>query len=278
MGEQPIAPLRVETDGAHFGVDGAAPWDEQRDARRYTGPHRVVAHPPCQRQGRYWRGAPNRPNQHRLGEFASALTAVRNCGGVIEHPADSKAWAFFGLQTPSKSGSWIRADTLDGWTCHVEQGHHGHISRKSTRLYAVGTDLPELKWGSSGQRIRPVALARYGYEKARRIGVMAMIGGKDKTRLRNATPHQFRDRLIPIARSAPAKLLKPTELMRYLCRLVTPAGGTVLDPFMGSGSTGRGALLEGFDFIGIEQDADYAQVARARIGAVQLRLPLGDVA
>jgi site-specific DNA-methyltransferase (adenine-specific) len=59
--------------------------------------------------------------------------------------------------------------------------------------------------------------------------------------------------------------VKPTDLMRYLCRLVTPPGGTVLDPFMGSGSTGKGATLEGFNFIGIEQNAEYVEIAKARI-------------
>lgn len=59
--------------------------------------------------------------------------------------------------------------------------------------------------------------------------------------------------------------VKPTDLMRYLCRLVTPLGGVVLDPFMGSGSTGKAAVLEGFDFIGVELDAEYLEIARARI-------------
>jgi site-specific DNA-methyltransferase (adenine-specific) len=62
--------------------------------------------------------------------------------------------------------------------------------------------------------------------------------------------------------------VKPTDLMRYLCRLVTPPGGTVLDPFMGSGSTGKAAMLEGFRFIGIERDAEYIKIAQARIGHV----------
>jgi DNA modification methylase len=61
--------------------------------------------------------------------------------------------------------------------------------------------------------------------------------------------------------------VKPTDLMRYLCRLVTPPGGVVLDPFMGSGSTGRGAVLEGFSFVGIEREAEYLAIARARIDA-----------
>jgi site-specific DNA-methyltransferase (adenine-specific) len=57
--------------------------------------------------------------------------------------------------------------------------------------------------------------------------------------------------------------------MRYLCRLVTPPGGTVLDPFMGSGSTGKAAVLERFNFIGIEREAEYLEIARARIAAIQ---------
>ncbi|MDG2524607.1 DNA methyltransferase [Stenotrophomonas sp. HITSZ_GD] len=72
--------------------------------------------------------------------------------------------------------------------------------------------------------------------------------------------------------------VKPTDLMRYLCRLVTPAGGIVLDPFAGSGSTGKAAVLEGFQFIGIELDSAYAAIAEARIRAAQPGLPLGVVA
>jgi site-specific DNA-methyltransferase (adenine-specific) len=59
--------------------------------------------------------------------------------------------------------------------------------------------------------------------------------------------------------------VKPTDLMRYLCRLVTPPGGVVLDPFMGSGSTGKAAVAEGFCFIGIEREAEYLEIARRRI-------------
>ena len=59
--------------------------------------------------------------------------------------------------------------------------------------------------------------------------------------------------------------VKPTDLMRYLVRMVTPPGGTVLDPFTGSGSTGRAAMLEGMRFIGCELSPEYAEIARARI-------------
>ena len=65
--------------------------------------------------------------------------------------------------------------------------------------------------------------------------------------------------------------VKPTELMRYLCRLVTPKGGIVLDPFMGSGSTGKAAVMSGFKFIGIEMDEEYFDIACARIERAQIQ-------
>lgn len=65
--------------------------------------------------------------------------------------------------------------------------------------------------------------------------------------------------------------VKPTDLMCYLCRLVTPPGGTVLDPFMGSGSTGKAALLEGFDFIGIDAEEQYCEIAERRLADATVR-------
>ena len=61
--------------------------------------------------------------------------------------------------------------------------------------------------------------------------------------------------------------VKPISLMRYLCKLITPPKGIVLDPFIGSGSTGIGAKLEGFNYIGIEREEDYKKIAEARITA-----------
>lgn len=59
--------------------------------------------------------------------------------------------------------------------------------------------------------------------------------------------------------------MKPLDLMRWLCRLVTPPGGLICDPFTGSGTTGAAAVLEGFDFIGIEREPEYVEIAEARI-------------
>lgn len=208
-GQTMIAALYVETDGCYFGLEGVDPWDQARDARTYAGPHPVVAYPPCKRWGRFWHGSTRKPHQFKLGAdggcFAAALAAVRVHGGVLEHPCDSHAWKHFGLTPPARFAGWQPAGDMIGWTCYVEQGHYGHMSRKPTWLYAVGAELPELNWSKGEQRLHPVALEKYGYEKARRIGMTAMVGGKDKTKIRNAAPPEFRDLLLSIASSARRK-------------------------------------------------------------------------
>jgi DNA modification methylase len=82
----------------------------------------------------------------------------------------------------------------------------------------------------------------------------------------------------PTAESGPRTnhhpTVKPIDLMAYLCRLITPPGGTILDPFMGSGSTGVAALREGFKFIGIELNPEYAEIARKRIENELNKAPL----
>lgn len=199
-----IAALYVETGGCYFDQAGVDPWDETRDARKYLGPYPVVAHPPCQRWGRFWHGSTRKPHQFKLGDdngcFAHALSAVRRFGGVLEHPADSRAWSHFGLTTPRRHVGWAVADLFGGWTCYVEQGHYGHASRKPTWLYVCGAYRPDLDFSRGEQRIPDWMIERYGYEKARRIGIVAMVGGKNKTKIRNATPEPFRDLLLSIAR------------------------------------------------------------------------------
>lgn len=203
-----ISALYVETDGCYFGVHGVDPWDQARDARRYAGPWPVVAHPPCQRWGRFWHGSTRKPHQYELGDdggcFEAALASVRKWGGVLEHPADSRAWDHFDINRPGRGEGWVSSGFCGGWTCYVEQGHYGHASRKPTWLLAYGVPvdaLPDLDWSRGDQRIPQWMIKRYGYEKARRIGVVAMVGGKDKTKIRNATPLEFRDVLLGIARA-----------------------------------------------------------------------------
>jgi hypothetical protein len=209
----PIAALYVEPGGAYYGLPGVDPWDQARDARQYSGPWPVVAHPPCERWGRFWHGSPRKPHQFKLGDdggcFAAALEAVRRFGGVLEHPADSKAWDAFGLRKPKRGyPGWIAADEFGGLTCYVEQGFYGHLARKATWLYACkvinpcfNLPLHTLRWGRGLQRLDPKMVERHGYEYARRKGMVSMIGGKHKKAIRNATPPEFRDLLLSIART-----------------------------------------------------------------------------
>lgn len=129
-----IAALFVADYGPYINREGIDPWTEARDARKYVGPHPVIAHPPCERWGRYWSGGPSAKVRRKLGDdngcFESALKAVRTYGGVLEHPAHSKAWEVFGLRKPPREGRWM-PNPSGGWVCHVEQGHYGHPARKA---------------------------------------------------------------------------------------------------------------------------------------------------
>lgn len=193
-----LAALYVDTAGCYFGVPGVDPWDQARDARRYDGPHPVIAHPPCERWGAFWFGGPSSPKRYQRGAddgcFAAALASVRRWGGVLEHPAGSSAWAAFGLNEPPRAGGWVAADFAGGWTCCVEQGHYGHRARKPTWLlaYRVGS-LPSLVWGPSSSQLVGNVPGRGG---PRRSGV-ELMGHRE----RRATPPAFRDLLLSIART-----------------------------------------------------------------------------
>jgi hypothetical protein len=176
-----IAALFVETGGSYYGLPGVDPWDQERDARKYAGPHPVVAHPPCQRWGKLWAGQPlwiKRTGERKVkgdddGCFASALASVREWGGVLEHPWGSHAWPHFELRTPPRAGQWVAADMFGyvppghrgGWTCCVEQGRYGHYARKPTLLLVYGLEfgeLPDLRWGISEPSFPPEAIEKHG--------------------------------------------------------------------------------------------------------------------
>ena len=201
---RPVAVLYVDVRrGPYASMPGVECWGEERDARLYPGPHSVVAHPPCQRWGAFWRGGlrAGKPRKgggicpvYQLGDdggcFAAALAAVRRWGGVLEHPAHSRAWAHFGLPSPPPEG-WA-LDILGGASCQVEQGHYGHPCPKPTWLYAVGVDLPSLRWGPSG------AAGRILRDRARgKVGTMII-----RKTARHLTPPAFADLLVGMARSA----------------------------------------------------------------------------
>lgn len=194
---KPVAALFVDRRGCYADLPAVEVWDVTRDARRYKGPARVVAHPPCERWGRFYAGSPMVIAQtgQRLvkgddgGCFAAALAAVRRWGGVLEHPFDSSAWGAHGLIEPPRSGGWVVADFEGGWTCCVEQGHYGHRARKASWLYACGVELPSLTWG-------PSVTTHVVTTSRRHAGSLPEITKAERRR----TPSGFRDLLLRIAR------------------------------------------------------------------------------
>lgn len=189
-----IAALFVQKDGCYFGLDNVDPWPEERDARLYHGPHPVVAHPPCQLWGALaavnyarWGGEHNRPANDGLC-FASALMCVDTYGGVLEHPAKTRAWKQYGLKKPEGIG-WEKSG--DGWVCEVWQSAYGHRANKATWLYYSGKSKPfDLKWD------RPRGTHQIGQRDQRGKERNKPTLGKKEA---NATPLEFRDALISLA-------------------------------------------------------------------------------
>jgi hypothetical protein len=105
-----IAALFVAPDGVYAGLPGVEVWDEARDARRYAGPWPVVAHPPCQRWGRFWHGSPSRPHQFQPVMMAAALPRPwPQCG------AGAGCWNIRPIVTHGAStGCWRHRDQVGG--------------------------------------------------------------------------------------------------------------------------------------------------------------------
>ena len=189
-----VAALFVQPDGCYAASPIFDAWAESRDARQYRGRLPVVAHPPCQLWGAMasvnfarWGGEHNRPgNDH--GCFAFALESVNRCGGVLEHPAKSRAWAVHGLEKPAGKG-WSRSGI--GWVCEVWQSAYGHRCNKATWLYYRGESKPfELAWD------RPKGSHQIGFHDQRGKSANKPTVGRREA---NATPPAFRDELLKLA-------------------------------------------------------------------------------
>lgn len=189
-----VAALYVQHDGCYSDWPWIDAWHETRDARNYKGPLPVVAHPPCQRWGTMaavnyarWGGEHNRPGNDG-GCFEAALEAVNRWGGVLEHPAKTRAWAAYGLEKPVGKG-WSRGGL--GWFCEVWQSAYGHRANKATWLYYKGrTAPPELRWD------RPTGTHQIGGCDQRGKAANKPTLSKREA---NATPLAFRDELLRLA-------------------------------------------------------------------------------
>lgn len=188
------AALFVQAEGCYSNDDRVDPWPEHRDARKYTGTLPVVAHPPCQLWGALaavnyarWGGDHNRPGNDK-GCFESALINVRRVGGVLEHPAKSNAFEYYGIDKPQGQG-WSKS-SCGGWVCEVWQSAYGHRANKATWLYYYGKREPTgMIWD------RPIGTHQIGYQdkrgKARNKPTLSK-------REANATPQAFKEALIEL--------------------------------------------------------------------------------
>jgi hypothetical protein len=202
-----IAALFVHPAGPYANRPGVDAWDELRDARKYFNDFPVVAHPPCQRWGRYWSGGPSARVRRKMGDdngcFKSALASVRKCGGVLEHPEASHAFKKFGLPIPAWHGGWTTPDEFGGRSCCVAQGHYGHRGRKMTWLYGVDIDFRELIWGPTDPKDR-MDLGYHSKEERARA-VKTGICQRLSHRQRLLTPLPFAELLISLVTNRPIK-------------------------------------------------------------------------
>ena len=141
---------------------------------------------------------------------------------------------------------------------------------ESNTGFLKGKTGPHNQHGDSGSAARFFYCAKTS-KKDRNEG-LENLPDKEWRHEGAAVPERNNRPFLPSKNNHPT--VKPTELMRYLVKLVTPPNGVVLDPFMGSGSTGKAAKLEGFKFIGVELDPEYLEIAKARIEAVQVKKTL----
>ena len=198
-GLRTVAALYIDPRGPYPKIPGVDCWDEERDARNYEGDDPIVAHPPCQLWGpfalvnyRRWGGEHNLPGNDG-GCFAHAIHAVRTLGGVLEHPAQSKAWDAFKLMKPStKIIGWQSA--WDGWVCEVWQSAYGHKARKRTWLFYCGDTPPEdANWA------REPGTHQCGFHDQRGKERNKPTVGKREA---SATPPAFAEYLVRLARSS----------------------------------------------------------------------------
>jgi len=200
-----VAALFVQTAGPYFGLPNVDPWDLNRDARNYKGPHPVVAHPPCQLWGKFakinyarWGGEHNKPGNDG-GCFIAALKSVRRFGGVLEHPAFSYAWEAHGLTKPQGLG-WAKVADNE-WVCEVWQSAYGHAARKRTWLFYSGKNPPaSLRWERK-DGTHQIG----GHDQRGKAKNKPTISGKRAS----ATPTEFRDALIDLALGSTVSFINP---------------------------------------------------------------------
>lgn len=188
-----VAALYIDPKGPYPKIPGVDCWDESRDARKYNGDLPVIVHPPCHLWTNFAELNYRRYGKESLrpgndgGKFSHALKVVRRNGGVLEHPAFTKAWARHMLVRPREG--WLQAD-INEWVCEVWQSAYGHKARKRTWLLYVGNQPPpDLNW----ERKPGTCQIGYGWNR-----IKPVLSKAEASR----TPETFAELLVSLARGS----------------------------------------------------------------------------
>lgn len=175
-----VAALYVDPRGPYLKMPGVECWDEARDARLYAGRHPIVAHPPCGPWSRLRFFC-----RHQSRDCALvAVEQVRRWGGVLEHPQASLLWRECNLPLPGGL-----PDAYGGWAVEVDQCAWGHLARKTTWLYVVGT-------GPSSVAVLRGGVPTHCMNSRKRDTALLELSAAGRRR----TPPAFAEFLVAIAR------------------------------------------------------------------------------
>lgn len=186
-----VAALYIDPRGPYPRMEGVDCWDEARDARLYTGPYPVVAHPPCGPWGRL-----RHLCRVQVADLAPrAIEQVRAFGGVLEHPAHSRLWRHARLPEPGEL-----PDEHGGYTLAVNQVDWGHVARKPTWLYLVRVPCVRLEMPEPREPTHWISGGR-GREGKKRKTTPVPPGIKVcSAQARRRTPPAFAEWLVALAR------------------------------------------------------------------------------
>lgn len=211
-----VAALYVRADSVYKSMPNVDAWDESRDARQYSGPHPVVAHPPCRLWGclKHFSTAP-------VAEKAlahCAVKAVREFGGILEHPRGSSLWREAHLPPPGEIDQW------GGHSIMVEQFWWGHKAEKKTLLYIVGCPIGELPTMPVRFGEPTHVIARPGRTRKKlKPGSAGRKPWVSKAE-REHTPPAFAAWLVELARRCKGRSKNPT---------ISKSSGSLKDPHSG---------------------------------------------
>jgi DNA modification methylase len=199
-------------------------------------------------------------------QLSKQVDAIRDRGGIMDN-SWSNCSDLSGANPANPLGRWPANFIHDGSQEVLDLFPNTQPSRSGGISYNKDTQHLNGKQphARTGHDDLGGSAARYFYcSKANKADRNEGLDDFEEFESRSMENPDSRGRPTPMNKNI-HPTVKPTDLMRYLCRLVTQPGGTVLDPFMGSGTTGKAAMLDGFDFIGCEMDEQYYKIAEARI-------------